>query len=139
VDTVSPPRFSFTACPAGVAEKVRTYEITLANGAKIRRDSSDPGRVLLTGFAGGPPPLDDWNKLDVPGLHGISQTAPYFHNNRAATLESVVDHYIEFYKFVQATAPPGPAPPVASTDGVHFDRIPKPEERAPLIAYMRRL
>jgi hypothetical protein len=139
VDTVSPPRFSFTACPAGVAEKVRTYEITLANGAKIRRDSSDPGRALLTGFAGGPPPLDDWNKLDVPGLHGISQTAPYFHNNRAATLESVVDHYIEFYKFVQATAPPGPAPPVASTDGVHFDRIPQPEERAPLIAYLRRL
>ena len=83
--------------------KVRTYEFTLANGTKIRRASSDPGRALLTGFVGGPPPLDDWNKLDVPGLHGIGQTAPYFHNNSAATLEDVVDHYIEFFKFVQAT------------------------------------
>jgi len=38
-------------------------------------------------------PTDDWNKLDVPGLRGISKTAPYFHNNSAATLEEVVDHY----------------------------------------------
>jgi hypothetical protein len=139
IDTVSPPRFSFEPCPAGIAEKVRTYEFTLANGSKVRRASSDPGRALLTGFVGGPPPLDDWNKLDVPGLHGIALTAPYFHNNSAATLEDVVDHYIQFFKQVQAAAPPGPAPPVASTDGVNFDRIPKPEERAALVAYLRKL
>jgi hypothetical protein len=139
VDTVSPPRFSFDPCPAGMADKVRTYEFTLANGSKIRRASSDPGRALFTGFVGGPPPLDDWNKLDVPGLHGISQTAPYFHDNSAATLEDVVDHYIELFKFIQATAPPGPPPPVSSTDGIHFDRIPKPEERAALLAYLRKL
>src|SRR5262249_18870853 len=66
IDTVSPPRFVFEACPAGLSEKVRTYEFTLANGTKVRRSSSDPGRALLTGFVGGPPPLDDWNKLDVP-------------------------------------------------------------------------
>src|SRR5205085_8457987 len=47
VDTVSPPRFSFAACPEGVADKVRIYEFTLANGTKIRRASSDPGRALL--------------------------------------------------------------------------------------------
>ena len=88
VDTVSPPRFVFAACPDGLSDKVRTYEFTLANGTKVRRASSDPGRALLTGFVGGPPPLDDWNKLDVPGLHGIAQTAPYFHNNSAATLEA---------------------------------------------------
>ena len=139
VDTASPPRFVFEACPDGVADKVRTYEFTLANGTKIRRASSDPGRALLTGFVGGPPPLDDWNKLDVPGLHGLSQTAPYFHNNSAATLEAVVDHYIQFFKQVEATSPPGVVPPVASTDGVHFDRIPKPEEREALIAYLRKL
>lgn len=139
VDVVSPPRFVFAACPEGLAEKVRTYEFTLQDGTKIRRASSDPGRALLTGFVGGPPPLDDWNKLDVPGLHGIGQTAPYFHNNSAATLEDVVDHYIELFKFVQATSPPGVAPPVASTDGIHFDRIPQPEERAALVAYLRKL
>ena len=139
IDTVSPPRFVFEPCPVGLADKVRTYEFTLANGTKIRRPSSDPGRALLTGFVGGPPPLDDWNKLDVPGLHGIAQTAPYFHNNSAATLEDVVDHYIELFKQIQAVQPPGVVPPVATTDGIHFDRAPKPEERDALVAYLRKL
>ena len=85
-----------------LARNARTYEITLTNGTKVRRTSSDPGRALLTGFAGGAAgALDDWNKLDVPGLRGISKTAPYFHNNSAATLEEVVDHYIEFFKRVK--------------------------------------
>jgi cytochrome c553 len=139
VDTISPPRFVFAPCPVGLSEKVRTYEFTLANGTKARRASSDPGRALLTGFVGGPPPLDDWNKLDVPGLHGIAQTAPYFHNNSAATLEDVVDHYIELFKEIQAVQPPGVVPPVASTDGIHFDRAPQPEEREALVAYLRKL
>ena len=68
--------------------------------------------------------MDDWNKFDIPGLRGIRRTAPYFHNNSADTLEEVVDHYVEFFKRVQAMAPPGVVPPVATTDGVHFDRQP---------------
>jgi cytochrome c peroxidase len=140
VDAVSPARFSFKPCPQRLARNARTYEITLADGSKVRRTSSDPGRALLTGFVGGPPPFDDWNKLDVPGLRGIRNTAPYFHNNSADTLEEVVDHYIEFFKRVRAiTAPGAPAPPVASTDGVNFDRQPLPEERAALLAYLRKL
>jgi len=83
--------------------------------------------------------LDDWNKLDVPGLRGISRTAPYFHNNSAATLEEVVDHYIEFFKAGRALVAPGVVPPVASTDGINFDRAPRPEERAALLAYLRKL
>jgi cytochrome c peroxidase len=139
VDTVTPARFAFAPCAPGLARNARTYEITLSNNSVVRRTSSDPGRALLTGFVGGPPPLDDWNKFDVPGLRGISQTAPYFHNNSAATLEDVVDHYIEFYKRVRAvTAPGAPPPPVATTDGVHFDRQPLPEEREPLLAYLRK-
>jgi cytochrome c peroxidase len=139
VDTVSPARFAFAPCPPRLARNARTYEITLPNGTKVRRTSSDPGRALLTGFAGGPPPSDDWNKLDVNGLRGITRTAPYFHNNSAATLEEVVDHYIEFFKRAKANAPPGFVPPVASTDGVNFDRQPLPEERAALLAYLRKL
>jgi cytochrome c peroxidase len=140
VDTVSPARFSFKPCPQRLARNARTYEITLMDGSKVRRTSSDPGRALLTGFVGGPPPFDDWNKLDVPGLRGIRNTAPYFHNNSADTLEEMVDHYIEFFKRVRALAVPGaPPPPVASTDGVNFDRQPQPEERAALLAYLRRL
>ena len=139
VDTVTPARFAFAACPPRLARNARTYEITLANGTKIRRTSSDPGRALLTGFVGGPPPTDDWNKFDVPGLRGIRKTAPYFHNNSAATLEAVVDHYVELFNFVRANAPPGVVPPVASTDGVNFDRQPAPDERAALLAYLRKL
>jgi hypothetical protein len=95
---------------------------------------------LITGFVGGIPARDDWNKLDMPGLRGIARTAPYFHNNSADTLEAVVDHYTAFFKRVQALAPAGaPLPPVLSTDGVIADRPPTPEEIAPLLAYLRKL
>ncbi len=139
VDTVTPARFNFQPCPPRLARNARTYEITLATGAKIRRTSSDPGRALLTGFVGGQPAADDWNKMDINGLHGIKDTAPYFHNNSAATLEDVVDHYIEFFKRLKVMAPPGVVPPIASTDGVNFDRAPRPEERSALLAYLRKL
>jgi cytochrome c peroxidase len=139
VDTVQPARFAFAPCPERLARNARTYEIRLLDGTTVRRTSSDPGRALQTGFVGGPAPRDDWNKLDVPGLRGIRRTAPYFHNNSAATLEEVVDHYIEFFKRARAIAPPGPLPPVASTDGVTWDRQPRPEERAALLAYLRKL
>ena len=147
------PLFAFKPCPTRLARNARTYEIevsddtTLPNGMvvpkgrKIRRTSSDPGRALITGWVGGPaPPFDDWNKFDVPGLRGIRNTAPYFHNNSADTLEEVVDHYIELFKFIKAVAPPGlPPPAVASTDGKTFNRQPLPEERAALLAYLRKL
>jgi cytochrome c peroxidase len=139
VDTVTPPRFAFAPCSPRLARNARTYQIVLINGTTARRTSSDPGRALLTGYVGGPAPLDDWNKFDVPGLRGIGKTAPYFHNNSAATLENVVDHYIEFFKRVKANAAPGIVPPVATTDGVHFDRQPLPAERDALLAYLRKL
>jgi cytochrome c peroxidase len=140
VDTVTPARFAYTPCPPQLARNARTYEITLPNGTRIRRTSSDPGRALLTGFAGvGPAPQDDWNKLDVPALRGLRHTAPYFHNNSAPTLEAVVDHYVEFFKRAVANAPAGPGAPILSTDGVHADRPPTPEEREPLIAYLKTL
>jgi hypothetical protein len=139
VDTVTPPRFAFTPCPPRLARNARTYEITLASNAKVRMTSSDPARALLTGFVEAPN-QGDWAKLDIPGLRGISKTAPYFHNNSADTLEEVVNHYIQFFKRFQANAVPGaPIPPAASTDGVHFDRIPLPEEVPALLAYLRKL
>ena len=139
VDTVSPPRFNFKPCPERLARNTRTYEITLPSGTTMRRVSSDPGRALLTGVVSGPPPFEDWNKLDVNGLRGIRGTAPYFHNNSAETLEEVVLHYIEFYKRVRALAAPGVVPPVASTDGITFDRQPQPGEIEALLAYLRKL
>jgi cytochrome c peroxidase len=111
VDTVQPARFVFAPCPERLARNARRYEVTLIDGTTVRRTSSDPGRALLTGYVGGPAARDDWNKFDVPGLRGVSRTAPYFHNHSAATLEDVVDHYIEFFKRIRAVAPPGPLPP----------------------------
>ncbi len=152
VDQMVPARFAFKPCPERLDRNAKTYAVMLSvaipgppGGPKagdiVRRKSSDPGRALLTGYVGGAPPFDDWNKLDVPGLRGIRNTAPYFHNNSADTLEEVVDHYIEVFKFIKVGAPPppAPAPPVASTDGVNFDRQPAPEERAALLAYLRKL
>ena len=47
---------------------------------------------------------------------------------------------IEFFKRVKAnTAPGAPIPPVATTDGINFDRAPLPEERESLLAYLRKL
>jgi cytochrome c peroxidase len=139
VDTAAPARFALAPCPTQLARNARTYEITLPNGSTVRRTSSDPGRALLTGFVGGPAPLDDWNKLDVPGLRGIRLTAPYFHNNSAATLEEVVTHYVEFFKRVRVNAAPGVVPAILTTDGVTIDRPPLPEEIAALLAYLRKL
>ena len=114
---------------------------TLQAGDLVRRTSSDPGRALLTGFVGGPAPRDDWEKFDVPGLRGISKTAPYFINNSAATLEEMVDHYITLFKRAEVNfvrVPGAVVPPIATTDGVNFDRRPAPEERAALLAYLEK-
>jgi cytochrome c peroxidase len=139
-DVVSPARFNFAPCSPQLARNARFYQVTLINGATEIRPSSDPGRALLTGFVGGPGPRDDWNKLDVPGLRGLRHLAPYFHNNSANTLEEMLDHYTEFFKFVRVVTPPGtPLPQPISTDGVNFDRPPLPEERAALLAYLRKL
>jgi cytochrome c peroxidase len=50
----------------------------------------DPGRAAVTGQ------LSDLNTFDTPPLRGIKHTAPYFHDNSAATLGDVIDHYNEF-------------------------------------------
>jgi cytochrome c peroxidase len=144
-------RFVFAQCPPRLARNVRTYAIALSiatptpagilpAGTIVRRTSSDPGRALLTGFVGGAAPRDDWEKFDVPGLRGISKTAPYFHNNSAATLEEILDHYDAMFRRVEVNWVPGTTvPPIATTDGVNFDRRPDPEERAALLAYLRKL
>jgi hypothetical protein len=71
-------------------------------------------------------------------LYGIRNTAPYFHNNSAATLDDVLDHYDAFFKFVEAGVPPGFLPGILTTDFVNIDRPFKPEERPALLAYLRK-
>jgi mono/diheme cytochrome c family protein len=154
VDTVNPPRFQFATCSASQMENVRTYEITNSGVAPsgtpcggaapqpaciTRVTTSDPGRLLLTGYpaAGGP---GDIQHFDIPSLRGIARTAPYFHNNTAATLEDMLEHYKQFFKRVQvqnAAAPllttqPGVTPPV-------IDRPFTDAEVPALLAYLRKL
>ncbi len=151
VDTAVPARWNFHPCAPGLASHVRTYEISFADGFTMRRESSDPGRALLSGYVASAAPadngtcahapcdlpfLDDWQKLETAPLHGIAKTAPYFHNNSAATLEEVVINYEEFYKFANASNPSPPLPLILSTDGVHPDRPNVESERAALVAYL---
>jgi cytochrome c peroxidase len=153
VDNVNPPRFSFAPCSTTQMKNVRTYEITNSGVAPsgtpcgasplpacvTRITTSDPGRLLLTGYpvAGGP---GDIQHMDIPNLRGISRTAPYFMNNTAATLEEMLEHYKQFFKRVEvqnAAAPllttqPGVTPPV-------IDRPFTDAEVPALLAYLRKL
>jgi len=154
VDTVTPPRFVFAPCSASQMKNVRTYEITNSGVAPsgtpcggaapqpacvTRVTTSDPGRLLLTGYpvAGGP---GDIEHMDIPNLRGISRTAPYFMNNTAATLEEMLEHYKQFFKRVQVQNPaapllttqPGVTPPV-------IDRPFTDAEVPALLAYLRKL
>jgi cytochrome c peroxidase len=131
------PRWQFKQCPPRLAKNVRFYRIQLASGGVMIRPSSDPGRAMLTGFVVDPPfpPVDDWQKRDSAPLRNIRNTAPYFSNNSADTLEEVVDHYQAFYRFVNAS---NPAAPLMQTPG-GASRLILDIEKAPLIAYLKTL
>jgi cytochrome c peroxidase len=90
--------------------------------------------LLLTGQ------IADLGVLDSTNLHGISKTAPYFHNNSAATLEEVIDHYVALFKRVARLNPPPNMPPIISSNGVDLDRgFVNDDEREALLAYLRKL
>jgi hypothetical protein len=125
-----PAAFGFAPCSPQMMTNVRTYEITAADGSKQRITISDPGRGLLTGNAA------DFGWFDNPQVRGVARTAPYFHNNSAATLEEMLDHYDAFFRFVAAN---NPKAPILTTDGIHINRPPTPAERAALLAYLKKL
>ena len=129
-----PTTDGFAPCPARLARNARTYRITLANGSFQFVTTSDPGRMLLTGQPA------DLFVMDVTQLRGISRTAPYFHNNSAATLEEVIDHYVALFARVRRLNPPPNLPPILSSNGLVVDRgFINPDERPALLAYLRKL
>jgi cytochrome c peroxidase len=128
-----PATDGFAVCPPRLAGNARTYQITLANGAFQTVTTSDPGRLLLTGQPA------DLGIMDVTQLRGINRTAPYFHNNSAATLEDVLDHYDAFFRRVARLNPPPNLPPIISSNGLVVDRgFVTAEERPALLAYLRK-
>ena len=133
-----PIQDGFAPCPPRLARNARMYRITLANGAFQFVTTSDPGRLLLTGQ-----PLD-LGVMDVPSLRGIASTAPYFHNNSAATLEEVLDQYDALFRRVERlfsppVVPVRNLPAILSSDGVTLDRgFVTAAERPALLAYLRK-
>jgi cytochrome c peroxidase len=129
-----PATDGYAPCPERLARNARKYRITLANGTFQFVTTSDPGRLLLTGQPA------DLGVMDITQLRGISRTAPYFHNNSAATLEEVVDHYVAFFARVARLNPPPNLPPILSSNGLVVDRgFIAADERAALLAYLRKL
>ena len=124
----------FSPCPPRLARNARTYRITLADGTSQTVTTSDPGRMLLTGQPG------DLGVMDATQLRGIGRTAPYFHNNSAATLEEVLDHYDAFFRRGARLAPPPNLAPILSSNGLVIDRgFVTADERPALLAYLRKL
>lgn len=129
------PASDFPAGPPRLERNARKYQITLASGARTNITTSDPGRLLLTGQ------IADLGVMDMPNLRGIGKTAPYFHNNSAATLEEMLDHYDAFFvRVARVGLQPPNRPSILSSNGVDVDRgFVLPEERAALLAYLRKL
>jgi cytochrome c peroxidase len=100
----NPPPAGFPASSIqgpGFDLPTQRFSIDLPNGTTIVLTSSDPGTVLTDANAletvGG---NQVFNRFDIPQLRGIDQTAPYFHDHRARTLEEVVAHYQKFNLFI---------------------------------------
>lgn len=63
------------------------------DGSLLEAYTPDPGRAAITGD------VRDLNAFDTPSLRAVKQTAPYFHDNSAATLHDVIDHYNDHFQF----------------------------------------
>jgi cytochrome c peroxidase len=89
--------------------------------------SPDPGRALITGN------FLDMDVFKIPILRNIKNTAPYFHDNSAATLQDVVDHYSTLFEIlpnaVQFATPPGTVVPNGLSD----------QDKQDIIAFMELL
>jgi hypothetical protein len=99
---------------------VRDFVFTNPDGTTTVVSSPDPGRALITGRPD-PGNFDNLNAFKIPSLWGINETAPYFHDNSAKTLEDVADHYQRFLKIV--------ASPVILSD----------QDKADIVAYLKLL
>jgi cytochrome c peroxidase len=69
----------------------QTFIFTNPDSSKTTVTTPDPGRALITGKAA------DVNFFKIPTLWNVKATAPYFHDNSAASLEELMDHYNNFF------------------------------------------
>jgi cytochrome c peroxidase len=93
---------------------VQTLVITNPDGTTTTVSTPDPGRFLITGNNA------DLNAFKITGVRNIKNTAPYFHDNSAKTLEELMEHYANVFMVI---------------DGI----VITPQEQADIIAYMKLL
>jgi hypothetical protein len=76
----------------------QAFEFSFPDGSSFIVVAPDIGRAAITG--------DPFNIFDfkIQTLWGIKDTAPYFHDNSARTLEDVVEHYQRFFQLVDTPA-----------------------------------
>jgi cytochrome c peroxidase len=86
----------------------QAFEITLPDNSSFVAVFPDLGRAAVTGNP------EDIALFKIPTLWSIKDTAPYFHDNSARTLEELMDHYQRFFQFVNA--PEGPFAPISDQD-----------------------
>jgi cytochrome c peroxidase len=88
---VNGERFADNGSSDANALSNRVFIFTFTNEDQSTTDvvSPDPGRALISGDPA------DANKFKIPSLFNVVNTAPYFHDNSAATLEEAVSHYAE--------------------------------------------
>jgi cytochrome c peroxidase len=113
-----------------IRNRKRPFILKNADGTETTVWTPDPGRALITGVIDGDPNTNgapfftSLNAFKIPTLWGVKNTAPYFHDNSAMTLQDVVDHYGDFV----------------------FNKLPPPftftlsrQDRADIVAYMKLL
>jgi hypothetical protein len=82
---------------------VYTFIVTNQDGSVVVINSSDPGAMLNDPPPAAPPGVPTpprsffANLFKIPTLWGVRETAPYFHDNSAKTLEDVMEHYEFFF------------------------------------------
>lgn len=87
----------FTAFVSELNKKgnpVRTFLVQQPDGSTVTVNSPDPGRALITGV------VAEANFFRIPTLWGAKDTAPYFHDNSAKTLEDLASHYSDYFQIV---------------------------------------
>jgi cytochrome c peroxidase len=117
-ETVSVSEFNLANNP--------TYQFAFPDpknpGQTITVTTPDPGKALITGK------YSDLNFFKIPTLWGIKNTAPYFHDNSAATLNDLM---VQYKKHMATFLP--------ATGNYPNPYVPTDQDVADIIAYLNLL
>jgi len=113
-------------CASCHASAIFTDNSFRNNGLPVNPRINDKGRAEVSGSE------NDYYKFKVPSLRNVELTAPYMHDGRFGTLESVMQHYANNVQDY-----PNLDPLLKTETGVGIDL--NPEEIEALIAFLKTL